>query len=117
VAAQQLQRPVPSFGKQLHDLLTFDESISRDSVDVWREFEKRFQRVGGFTGYQPVFEDMAVATFDSLVADGVQHVELRTGLSGSLYDLGHPAAYLTGSTVVNCLLSNWPTYRDKLPGN
>jgi purine nucleoside permease len=27
------------------------------------------------------------------------------------------AAYLTGSTVVNRLVNNWPTYRDKLPGN
>jgi adenosine deaminase CECR1 len=101
VAAQVLQRTVPGFEAQLHELLTFDERMSRDSVDVWREFEKRFQRVGGFTGYQPVFEDMAVATFDSLVADGVQHVELRTGLSGSLYDLRHPAGSFPADSIIH----------------
>jgi len=100
VAAQTLQRTVPGFARQLHDLLTFDERVSHDSVDVWHEFEKCFQRLGGFTGYQPVFEDMAVATFDSLVADGVQHVELRAGLSGSLYDLRHPAGAFPADSII-----------------
>ncbi|HEX8425493.1 hypothetical protein [Hymenobacter sp.] len=98
--AQVLQRTVPGFPNQLHELLTFNEHTGRDSVDIWLEFEKCFRRIGGFTGYQPVFEDMAAATFDSLAADGVQHVELRAGLSGSLYDLQHPAGSFPADSII-----------------
>lgn len=95
-----LNDSVNAFPNKLYGFLTFDKSIMGDSVDIWGEFERRFQRIGGFTSYQPVFEDLYTATFDSLAADGVQHVELRTHLGGSLYDLEHPAGSFPGDSVV-----------------
>ncbi|MCC9135651.1 hypothetical protein ACFSKU_12920 [Pontibacter silvestris] len=96
-----LNDTVKAFPDQLYTLLTFDKSMMGDSVDIWGEFERRFQRVGGFTSYQPVFEDLCTATFDSLAADGVQHVEARTHLGGSLYDLEHPAGSFPGDSVIS----------------
>ncbi|MGI4741445.1 MAG: hypothetical protein ACRYG7_40280 [Janthinobacterium lividum] len=98
--AAALGRAVPNFAAQLHALLTFNERMSRDSVDIWLKFEQCFRRTTGFTNYQPVFEDLATATLDSLAADGVQHAELRTGLSGSLYDLAHPAGSFPADSIV-----------------
>jgi len=98
--AKALNDTVRNFPKQLHDLLTFDAAESQDSVDVWREFERCFQRLGGFTSYQPIFRDLYTATFDSLATDGVQHVELRTSLNGSLYDLQHPAGSFPADSII-----------------
>ncbi|OUJ73862.1 hypothetical protein BXP70_12885 [Hymenobacter crusticola] len=97
---QILNDTVQNFPQKLHDLLTFDAAESQDSVDVWREFERCFQRLGGFTSYQPIFKDLYTATFDSLAADGVQHVELRTSLNGSLYDLQHPAGSFPADSII-----------------
>ncbi|HEX8349694.1 MAG TPA: hypothetical protein VF598_07020, partial [Hymenobacter sp.] len=98
--AKALNDTVKNFPRKLHDLLTFNASVSNDSVDVWREFERCFQRMGGFTNYQPVFRDLYTATFDSLAVDGVQHVELRTSLNGSLYDLQHPLGSFPADSII-----------------
>jgi adenosine deaminase CECR1 len=98
-----LNDSIPSFPQQLHDLLTFDRSIGRDSVDIWGEFEKCFKRVGGFHNYQPVFEDFYTAMFDSLAADGVQHVEMRTHLGGNLYSLQDASTTYSYDSVIHYL--------------
>jgi adenosine deaminase CECR1 len=76
---------VKDFDQQLLALLTLgpeDESIP----DVWIEFSNCMQRVGNVLAYQPVFIDYFVDAFETLIADGVDYVELRTGL-GRLFDL------------------------------
>ena len=95
-----LHDSISNFSDQLYKLLTFDESIKRDSVDVWREFEKRFDRIGGFVSYKPVYEKYLVSMFDTLIADGIQHVELREHLSSPMYDLQHQKGILEPDSIV-----------------
>ena len=102
-AAGALNDTVCHFPQKLHHLLTFDATTGRDSADVWRAFEQCFQRMNGFTSYQPVFRDMYVAMFDSLAADGVQHVELRASLNSSLYDLYHLAGAFPADSIIRYL--------------
>ncbi|MGI4886828.1 MAG: hypothetical protein ACRYFR_17870 [Janthinobacterium lividum] len=101
--AGALNDTVRHFPQKLHHLLTFDATTGRDSADVWRAFEQCFQRLNGFTSYQPIFRDMYAAMFDSLAADGVQHVELRAALNGSLYDLRHPAGAFPADSIIRYL--------------
>jgi adenosine deaminase CECR1 len=96
----QLNKSVTNFKTKLYELLIFDDSMMADSTDIWKEFEFRFKRIEAFNSYQPVTEDFYVSLFDSLAADGVQHVELRTHLSDNLYDLEHARGYYTGDSVI-----------------
>ncbi|MEM6842942.1 MAG: adenosine kinase [Bacteroidota bacterium] len=97
----EMNQQVPHFTDSLHDLLTFDQRMSEDSVDIWGAFEGHFTQLGGFFYYQPIFRDYLTAVFDTLIADGVQHVELRAGISSKrLYDLDHPTGYYTADTMV-----------------
>ncbi|MGB3849031.1 MAG: hypothetical protein WA958_03630 [Tunicatimonas sp.] len=95
-----LNKTVPHFADSLYDLLTFDARMNEPRVDVWREFERCFQRVSRFIRYQPVFRDFTQATFETLAEDGVQHVELRTFLGVGLHDLEHPPGHYTADTLV-----------------
>jgi adenosine deaminase CECR1 len=97
--AQSLSQQVPHFSDSLFSLLTFDESIDADSVDIWGEFEFVFQRIYGFVRYQPVFKDYFYHAFEQLVADGIQHVELR-GIFNELYHLQHPDGYFTADSSI-----------------
>lgn len=65
-------------------MLTFDESDKGDKK-IWNDFEDIFNRVG-LIRYEPAFRMFTRSLFDSLIADGQQYVELRTGLGG-LYNL------------------------------
>ncbi len=102
IQATVLKQQVTQFQDSLFQLITFDESIDADSVDIWKEFELVFQRIYGFIRYQPVFKDYVYHYFDQLVEDGVQHVELRSIISG-LYDLKHPEGYYTTDSTVQFL--------------
>jgi adenosine deaminase CECR1 len=86
VVASDLSKTIPDFRKQLHDLLTFDYSIDADSVDIWREFELVFQRLGGFVKYRSIHADYLVHGMELLIEDQVQYVELRSRFSNDLYD-------------------------------
>jgi adenosine deaminase CECR1 len=103
--ARQLHDSIPGFREQLYRLLTFDETIDNDSVSIWGEFNLRFQRISGFMLYQPVFRDFYVALFDSLAADGVQHVELREFMGGSLYDLKNAPGAFPYDSIITYLQS------------
>lgn len=87
------------FANKLYDLLTLDARSAHDSTDVWVEFEGTFKKIGGFLRYQPVFEDYYRHVVDVLAEDQVQHVELREGLSGALYDLKPNSRYTPDSLV------------------
>jgi adenosine deaminase CECR1 len=73
------------FDRELLDLLTLGLDDER-KPDVWQEFANCFARLGNILSYQPVFADYFADAFETLVADGVDYVELRTGL-GTLFDL------------------------------
>ena len=97
--ATDLKRSIPQFADSLQSLITFDERINADSVDIWGEFELVFQRIYGFVRYQPVFKEYFYHAFDQLVSDGIQHVELR-GIFNELYDLQHPAGYFNADSSI-----------------
>ena len=102
------------FADSLFSLLTFDESINGDSVDIWREFELVFQRLYGFVRYQPVFQEYFHHAFKQLVEDGIQHVELR-GIFTDLYHLDHPDGYFNSDSVVNYFLQAAREIRNQEP--
>ena len=87
VQVQELIRTNPNARGQLHGYLTFDESISKDSVDIWKEFEYVFQRVTGILRYDPVFPDYMTHVCELLIQDNVQHTELRMPFRNYLYTL------------------------------
>ena len=100
---QKLASQNPNFRKELYDLLTFDAWTAPDSVLIWKEFEKMFQRRIGYVNYRPVFTDFFCAAFDSLLKDNIQHVELRSIISPNIYDLEHGPNYYNRDSMVNCL--------------
>lgn len=99
--AADLQKSNPHFETELLDLLRFDMKDIKDSSHVWGEFEKRFIRISGFVNYKPIFTDMVKSMFDSLVADGITHVELREHVAGTLYDLDHPAGTYNSDSIIH----------------
>ena len=101
---QHLAREIPDFKEQMLDLLTLSAKESHPSFSVWREFEKIFQRFYGFVQYQPMYKAAFRNIIDSLLADGVQHIELRV-IPRELYDLEHKAGsgYYTPDTMLQYL--------------
>ena len=97
---QLLDDSISNFANELYELLTFDENLEKDSVDIWREFEKRFVRIGGFVSYKPVYEKYLVSMFDTLVADGIQHVELREHLGSRIYDMEHSKGFIGPDSMI-----------------
>lgn len=112
--AAVLNHQVKNFPDSLFSLLTFDESIDGDSVDIWKEFELIFQRIYGFVRYQPVFQDYFHHAFEQLVDDGIQHVELR-GIFTDLYHLHYPAGYYNADSVVDYFQEISAKIREKEP--
>jgi len=82
---KNLRNENPDFDNYLHSLLTFDVSDDRNPM-IWNKFEKIFTRHGGLIQYYPVFVQYIKNSFDTLIADGMQHIEIRTSLGG-VYDI------------------------------
>lgn len=86
-AADKLLCDDPAFSAKLLALLTIgadDEHYT--NLDIWGEFDRIFQRIGGLVSYQPVFLKYYQAACQTLIEDKISYVELRDG-SGDLYDL------------------------------
>ena len=98
--AKKLASEVPNFADSLKQMLTFDERIDRDSVDIWGEFEQIFNRLYGFVSFKPMFVPYFTQAFQYLVEDGIQHVEIR-GIFNQLYDLEHPVGYYNMDSTIN----------------
>jgi adenosine deaminase CECR1 len=98
--ASDLNRLSPRFREELYDLLTFDDLDVKQSKDIWVPFEEQFRMRLGFMHYAPVMVTYFVSAFDSLVDEGIQHVELRSILSDGMYDLEHPAGYYNIDSMV-----------------
>lgn len=87
-----LANKIPNFKSKLLDLLTFDVSSSKEDFDTWLEFEKSFQRVGGFYRYAPMFKKFYIDAIQKVLEDGVFHLELRTIPRSGLYNLEQEVA-------------------------
>ncbi len=83
----KINREDPQFRGQLRSLITFENAMDQDSVDIWKEFQAVFQRIGRFVYYEPIFVDYITNGLQILVEDNVQHVELRLPFQGNLYNL------------------------------
>ena len=84
--AFEIAKTDSNFTTELVDLLTFDENIDRDSVDIWKEFEYVFQRINGFLTYEKIAIDYLVHGAEILIADNIQHAEFRTFFTSRFYD-------------------------------
>ena len=87
VTAIQLQASEKNFKQELHDLLSIREETLKDSSDVWIDFERIFQRTNKFYAYKPIFKEHLRNLVDRLIADGLQHIELREIFGAGLYEL------------------------------
>lgn len=112
--AVALNRQLENFPDSLLTLLTFDDSIDADSVDIWKEFELVFQRIYGFIRYQPVFKDYVYHFLEQLVEDGIQHVELRSIISG-LYHLDYPEKYFNADSTVRYIQEASEKIKERAP--
>lgn len=77
-----------SFIPKIVDLITLSPEDSA-SPNPWTKFNACFERVGGILYYAPIYKDYYTNSFESIVEDNIQIVELRTG-SGAfngLFDL------------------------------
>eukprot|EP01132_Coremiostelium_polycephalum_P003890 gene3890-4856_t len=77
---------VPSFDQQLLTNLTLEGRDLGDYVTLWRTFDGIFGRVSGLVTYVPITIGYMLHLFDQMIADNVQHVELRKCF-GDFYDL------------------------------
>ena len=112
--ASHLNETVPNFEDSLGGLLVFNQKIAYDSVDIWEEFECRFQRLYGFVSYQPLYKKFFKASLQTLIDDGVQHVELR-GILGSLYHPDYPNGYYTADSSIHYMKEVLAEIRQQVP--
>jgi len=77
-AARTLQESDSTFKDELFELLTFSKEPTLDSLDIWIEFEKVFQRINKAFAYKPLFEPYMRNVAENLVDDGIMHMESRT---------------------------------------
>lgn len=80
-----LRKENPKFDDELRSLLFLNESDFLNP-NIWVRFEEIFTRQGNLLKYYPLFMEYNRVMIDSLIADNVQHIEIRTFLS-SVYDL------------------------------
>ena len=90
VSVQEEHSKDPDFYPELRSLITFEQEMDRDSVDIWGEFQSIFRRITGLYTYRPVFEDYIFDGMRILAEDNIQHVDLRMSFQNGLYDLEMP---------------------------
>jgi adenosine deaminase CECR1 len=100
--AVELAENEKQFTSRMLELLTFGEQQDADSVQVWKEFEKRFTRVRDFAGYKPLFKAYYIQGFQELIHDNIQYAEIRAILGFPIYDLEHSRAeaYYTTDSII-----------------
>ncbi|MEL6671332.1 MAG: hypothetical protein AAFR61_04045 [Bacteroidota bacterium] len=100
VPARQLQQQLPALRDSIVHWLTFDEWVTAPAVDHWKVFEERFQRLAGFVFYAPMIKAFYRHAFESMVATGIQHVELRKTYVFTPYDLEHEPGYFNPDSSI-----------------
>jgi adenosine deaminase CECR1 len=79
---------VDDFDRQLLQRLILGPEDA-NAPNIWVEFSACFERLGNVLNYQPVFLDYFVDAFETLAADGIDHVDMRIDLN-PLFDFqGH----------------------------
>lgn len=110
VQVQSLLKEQPSAYEEMRSLLVFEEEMDQDSVDIWDEFQTVFTRINDFLNYRPAYEDYIVHGAEILIADNIQHCEMRTAFLDRLYDLDHPK----GSLGIESLTAIYDNIRRRL---
>lgn len=87
VPARDLARTRPNLRSELLKLYTLGPEDAA-CENIWDEFEAIFQRVDGFISYRPVFVAYYRQALLDMAKDGVQFVELRTGIDPVLGEDG-----------------------------
>ena len=83
-AANDVRKSCSDFDACLWQLLTMGPADD-SSGDPWQKFGACVGRLGGALNFEPVFVEYSTQAFETLIADGVDYVELRTGV-GQLFD-------------------------------
>lgn len=78
----------PAFEKELTELLILKRDQLCSYTDYWIEFEKRFKRISLLLPYRPFFKEYYKKGFQDLVANKIQHLEIRF-IFDELYDFQH----------------------------
>lgn len=105
------------FDNKLLKLLTFSETDEGSPV-IWEDFEKIFTRMGGLIEYLPVYKEYTKHAAEILLKDGVQHIEIRSGmhdvydLNGNSYDYVGFAQVFQG--IIKELQQIYPQFTCKL---
>jgi len=110
VQVQSLLQEQPAAYQEIRSLLVFEEEMDQDSVDIWKEFQTIFTRINDFLNYRPTYEDYIVHGIEILIADNIQHCEMRTAFLDRLYDLEHPK----GSLGVESLVDTYDKIRQRV---
>lgn len=76
----------PDFEDELYHLLILERPSLCEYMDVWGEFEKRFDRINQLISYRPFFKEYYTKAFLDMLEDNIQHLEIRF-IFGDLYDL------------------------------
>ncbi len=100
VNVAELATSEESFREKMYELLTLAPETDKDTIDIWTEFDKIFQRIGGAYAYEPIFKEFHKVLFLSLLDDNIQHVELRQIMFDGLYDLAHETGYYNEDSIV-----------------
>jgi adenosine deaminase CECR1 len=83
--ASEIKDAIPYFEQQLYGLLTLNENDYK-AIDINVEFSKCFKRIVNFLAYKPAFIDYYTKSFESIINDNIQYVELRAYLT-PIYDV------------------------------
>ncbi|OYU56572.1 MAG: adenosine kinase [Chitinophagaceae bacterium BSSC1] len=65
--------------------LTLNRATLVEYLDYWIEFEKRFKRINLLLQYRPFFKEYYATSFNVLLKDNIQHLEIRY-IFGNLFD-------------------------------
>ncbi|HCX99677.1 MAG TPA: adenosine kinase [Bacteroidales bacterium] len=76
----------PGFEDELYKLLILERLTISGHMDIWGEFEKRFDRINHLLSYRPFFKEYYKKAFLDMLDDNIQHLEIRF-IFGDLYDL------------------------------
>ncbi|MBX7045071.1 MAG: hypothetical protein K1X86_04460 [Ignavibacteria bacterium] len=117
VSLKQLRMENDNFDDKLLYLLTFSAKDESSPV-IWEDFEKIFDRMGGLIEYLPVYKAYTKNAIEILLKDGVQHIEIRSGMHG-IYDLtGNEYSYAgfakIFSEIVKDVQKSYPHFTTKI---
>lgn len=82
---KELNTENSNFKDELYDLLTLTTEPTKDSLDIWVEFDNIFKRISAAYSYKPLYEAYMTNAAENLIDDGITHMETRLFI-GPKYD-------------------------------